>query len=469
MTDTREVIVVEDNAAMRDFLYASVLASGYEAVVLESAHAAIKRYREFRPSAVILRLGSPRCTNELRTISVLNAIDPSVPVIVLSGHARPSVIVDAIARGASDFVSAPFDETDVELALAKALKQEHTGRGVSRQRHRGDEPTRPVLVGSSPAIAEVREFIKRAAATDVTVLLRGESGTGKTLVAREIVAASARRDKPFVKVNCAVPPDLLDAEMFGFAPDLLAAARPTLGGKFEFANHGTLFLNEVGEMSPALQAKLLKMLQEREYSRFDVSGHRDPLDVRLIAASSGDLGRAVAEGQLREELFFRLNVLTLQLPPLRERREDIPELMEHFLEMYSRQYGVPYRKVSDANLAFFHEHEWPGNVRELDNIIRRIVLLGTDAPLAAEIPLARRPALSESMVANESPSPATAEPSAPGSLKVRTRMAAREAERTLIFQTLDKTHGNRKEAAAILGISYKALLKKIKDTDRPDL
>jgi DNA-binding NtrC family response regulator len=467
MTDTREVIVVEDNAAMRDFLYASVLASGYEAVVLESAHAAIKRYRESRPSAVILRLGSPRCTNELRTISVLNAIDPSVPVIVLSGHARPSVIVDAIARGASDFVSAPFDETDVELALAKALKQEHTGRGVSRHRHRGDEPTRPVLVGSSPAIVEAREFIKRAAATDVTVLLRGESGTGKTLVAREIVAASSRRDKPFVKVNCAVPPDLLDAEMFGF-PDLLGVARSSLGGKFEFANHGTLFLNEVGEMSPALQAKLLKMLQEREYSRFDVPGRADALDVRLIAASSGDLGRAVAEGQLREELFFRLNVLTLQLPPLRERREDIPELMEHFLEMYSRQYGVPYRKVSEANLAFFREHEWPGNVRELDNIIRRIVLLGTDAPLAGEIPLARRPALPESMVPTESPLPTAAEPSVPGSLKARTRLAAREAERALIFQTLDQTHGNRKEAAALLGISYKALLKKIKDTDRPD-
>ena len=459
MTETCHVMVLEENAAMRNFLYACVNASGYDAMVTDSAREAIHRYRTSRPDAVILSLAAPRSTRTLRTISVLHAIDPTVPIIVICGHARGSLIAQAFSNGASDFVSAPFDESDVAAALTKALKHQDSGRQT-----RAREAARPRLIGSSRAMTAVRQFIERAAATDLTVLIRGESGTGKTLVAREIVAASPRWDQPFVKVNCAARyDDLLDAEVLALAPGVFGGGLPDLAGKFACASNGTLFLDELGEMSASMQSKLLKILQDRESAHMqgDIAPHAS---VRVIAASGGDLERAVSEGRLREELFFRVNVLSVQLPPLRERREDIPELAEYFLKSYSAQYNAPYDHVSEPTLRQLMEHDWPGNVRELDNVIRRIVLLGSDAAVTADL---RTP---HSVAVNGAGSEfagGAVPPETPSmrSLKEHARLAAREAERALILRTLEQTHWNRKEAAALLGISYKALLKKIKECD----
>jgi DNA-binding NtrC family response regulator len=465
MTETRHVMVLEENAAMRNFLYACVNASGYDAIVTDSTREAIRRCRTARPDAVILSLAAPRVTRTLRTIAILHAIDPTIPIIVISGHARGTLVAQALRNGASDFVTAPFDESDVSAVLTKALKHQDTATAV---RPRGREATRPRLIGSSRAMTAVREFIERAAATDLTVLIRGESGTGKTLVAREIVAASARWDQPFVKVNCAARyDDLLDAESLALSPGVFGGGLPDLAGKFACAANGTLFLDEFADISPAMQAKLLKLLQDRESAHLQGKPHPTS-NVRVIASTTGDLERMVSEGRMREELFFRVNVLSVQLPPLRERREDIPELAEHFLKFYAAQYNAPYDHVSEPTMRQLMDHDWPGNVRELDNVIRRIVLLGTDAAVTTEL---RAP---QPVAVNGDPADYTGTvvpPETPSmrTLKEHARLAAREAERTLIRRTLEQTQWNRKAAAALLGISYKALLKKIKDCDLQNL
>jgi two-component system response regulator HydG len=462
MTETRQVMVLEEHAAMRNFLYACVNASGYDALVAESASDAVKRYRTSRPEAVILSLGKSRSTQALRSISVLHAIDPSIPIIVISGHARAALIAQAMNHGASDFVTAPFDESDIAAALTKAIKHEDSGHhGV---RATGQDASRPRLIGSSPAMAAIRQFIERAAATDVTVLIRGESGTGKTLVAREIVAASPRWDQPFVKVNCAARDDeLLDAEMLALAPGLFSGGLPDLAGKFACANNGTLFLDEIDDISAPMQSKLLKILQDRESAH--LQGRHDPYaNARVIASSAGELDRAVAAGRVREELFFRINVLSVELPPLRERREDIPELADYFLKRHAAQYNTPYTGVTDPTLRLLLEHDWPGNVRELDNVIRRIVLLGTDASVTNDLRSSPAP-LTVVGSSGGTPPIAANDVQSMRSLKEHARHAAREAERVLIMRTLEQTHWNRKAAASLLGISYKALLKKIKACD----
>ncbi len=351
------------------------------------------------------------------------------------------------------------------------------------------------LLGNSPQLAEVRALIDRVAETDVTVMIRGESGTGKELVARAIRANSPRTNNPFIKVNCAaLPTELLESEMFGFERGAFTGALQAKPGKFEFANHGTIFLDEIGEMNPSLQAKLLHVLQDGQFSR--LGGHTDVrVDVRIIAATNRCLEDAVADGSFREDLFFRLNVVCIYMPPLRERREEIPGLVQHFLAKYSAHYKRPGTKISDATLNAFMDHDWPGNVRELENVIQRIVILGSEShasnPLMTRradrppVPIVQRAAPLAPMppAAPPPPSPPTVletvavdraveqEVHAAGdqpSLKLIGRAAARAAERELILRMLHRTRWNRKEAAEMLGISYKALLYKIKENRLDD-
>jgi two-component system response regulator AtoC len=341
-----------------------------------------------------------------------------------------------------------------------------------------------LLLGQSDEMLQVRELIDRVADTDVTVLVRGESGTGKELVARAIHAASTRQHKPFVKVNCAaLPTELLESELFGFERGAFTGAIQQKAGKFEFANHGTMFLDEISEMPSALQAKLLHVLQDGEFSRL---GGRDDVrvDVRVVAATNRDLEGAVSSGLFREDLFFRLNVVCITLPPLRQRREEVPLLTEYFLQKHADQYNRPLFEMSPDTQRLFLEYAWPGNVRELENTVKRMVVLATDAPIRRELAqaIAQRsfnssgrvtpapapaPALASPVApAHPAAAPAdslVAEPPAPCSLKEIGRHAAREAERRLIARTLQYTHWNRREAAEILGISYKALLYKIKE------
>jgi two-component system response regulator AtoC len=346
------------------------------------------------------------------------------------------------------------------------------------------------LLSTGEKMREVRDLVSRVADTDVTVLVRGESGTGKELVARALHAASPRRDRTFVKVNCAaLPAELLESELFGFERGAFTGAIQHKPGKFEFANHGTMFLDEISEMTAALQAKLLQVLQDGEFAR--LGGRQDVrVDVRVVAATNRDLEAAVSEGQFREDLFFRLNVVCITLPPLRQRRDEIPALTDYFLHRFSEHYNKPAPALATDTLRLFAEYEWPGNVRELENLLKRMVILGTDAPIRRELadaiagramrmsPIpalqgspAAAPSLPEAASMNAAAASAAVEsaPAAPapltGSLKDIARHAAREAERELISRTLQQTRWNRREAAEILGISYKALLYKIKEAE----
>jgi len=344
------------------------------------------------------------------------------------------------------------------------------------------------LLMSSEQMREVSDLVDRVADTDVTVLIRGESGTGKELVARAIHRSSPRRDRTFVKVNCAaLPSELLESELFGFERGAFTGAIQRKPGKFEFANHGTMFLDEISELQQSLQSKLLQVLQDGEFARL---GGRDDVrvDVRVLAATNRDLEQAVADGQFREDLFFRLNVVCITVPPLRQRRDEIPALTELFLRHYCEHYNKPPMMMATDTLRLFGEHAWPGNVRELENLVKRMVVLGTDEPIRRELaesisartrtvapssgtpagapPPSRSVSAPVAQVGQEAAARAPSAPLPPsGSLKDIARQAAREAERELIFRTLQQTRWNRREAAELLGISYKALLYKIKEAE----
>jgi two-component system response regulator AtoC len=464
-----QVMVVAGDPSMCDFLRSFLTARGYQAITLVDAEEAVKRYQAERPAAVILDVVMPGAMDGIEALAAFKRIDREVPVIAMSGHGGTTTVVQAMKLGASDVVSKPFAESDLEVPLANALKQRRLSREVaSLCEQLKTQSTYNMLFDHSEQMAELQDLIERVADTDVTVLIRGESGTGKELVARALHASSLRRDKRFVKVNCAaLPAELLESELFGFERGAFTGAIQQKAGKFEFANHGTMFLDEIGEMSPALQAKLLQVLQDGEFSR--LGGRHDVhVDVRIIAATNRDLERAVNDGQFREDLFFRLNVVTLHIPALRDRRDQIPELADYFLKKYSVQYNKPFHELSPETLTTFMHYEWPGNVRELENLIKRVVVLGSETSVRDDLvhliaqaahhrPGAPAPARRAPAAAVEASDAATR------SLKDISRSAARVVERELILKMLQQTRWNRKETAGNLGISYKALLYKIKE------
>ena len=490
------VLVVDDDLAMCNFLRTFLSERGYAAITIGNAEDAVKYYHSERPAAVILDMVMPGSMDGLAALAAFKKIDREVPVIVVSGQGRTATVVQAMKLGASDFVSKPFDETDLEVPLTNALRQHQLTREVNSLRAELQSQSKyTMLFGHSERMAEVQDLIERVADTDVTVLIRGESGTGKELVARALCSTSLRQDKPFVKVNCAaLPTELLESELFGFERGAFTGAIQHKPGKFEFANHGTMFLDEIGDMSFPLQGKLLQVLQDGEFSRLG-GKHDVHVDVRVVAATNKDLEQAVVDGLFREDLFFRLNVVCIHMPPLRERREEVPILCDHFLKKYSVQYNKPYLELSPDTIRLFMDYDWPGNIRELENLIKRTVVLGTEAPIRKELTHGIAMAAQRMQATNSRHAAAAhgrafaavgagtglgASPMNPAqltptelacaaadaghySLKDISRTAAREAERELIFKMLQQTRWNRKETAEILGISYKALLYKIKE------
>ena len=506
MSQKSQVLVVDDDLAMCGFLRTFLGERSYNALTMTNADEAVRRFHADRPAAVLLDVVMPGTMDGLAALAAFKKIDKDVPIIVISGQGRTSVVVQAMRLGATDFLCKPFEETELEMVLEKALKQHQLSQEVATLRAQLKEQSRyTMLFGHSQQMTEVRDLIERVSDTDVTVLIRGESGVGKELVARALHEQSLRKDKPFVKVNCAaLPTELLESELFGFEKGAFTGAIQHKPGKFEFANHGTMFLDEIGDMSFPLQAKLLQALQDGEFSR--LGGKADVhVDVRVITATNCDLEAAVAAGRFREDLYFRLNVVTITIPPLRDRREEIPMLSDHFLKKYSVQYNKPFPAITPDVSRLFMEYEWPGNIRQLENMIKRMVVLGGEAAIVHELKqphspshewphptssLAPRPthpplqAVMPPAAATEAPAPVAiaAAPADAGigsiapvgapagarattnvSLKDISRTAAREAERELILRMLTKTRWNRKEAAENLGISYKALLYKIKE------
>src|SRR5918992_1135463 len=378
----QQVMVVDDDLAMCGFLRSFLGTRGYTALTVTNADEAVRRFHSDRPAAVLLDVVMPGSMDGLAALAAFRKIDKDVPVIVISGQGRTNTVVQAMKLGATDFVCKPFADAELEVLLANALKQRQLSREVATLREQLKEQSKyMMLFGNSERMDEVRDLIERVSDTDVTVLIRGESGTGKELVARALHERSLRKEKPFVKVNCAaLPTELLESELFGFEKGAFTGAIQHKPGKFEFANHGTMFLDEVSEMSPALQAKLLQVLQDGEFSR--LGGKADVrVDVRIVAATNRDLERAVADAQFREDLYFRLNVVTILMPPLRERREEIPVLTDFFLKKYSVQYNKPLTAISAELARLFYNFDWPGNVRQLENLIKRLVVLASEAAI----------------------------------------------------------------------------------------
>src|SRR5690606_13114007 len=373
----------------------------------------------------------------------------------------------AMKLGASDFLRKPFEVEELEVAVQKALEKRALRKEVEELRGRVRSETELLMLcGDDPKMKEVRDIIEQVADTDITVLVRGESGTGKELVARALHRLSNRADRPFVKVNCAaLPSELLESELFGFEKGAFTGAQRRKLGKFEYANHGTIFLDEISEMHPALQAKLLQVLQDGEFSR--LGGESDVrVDTRVIAATNRNLEAAVVDGSFREDLFYRLNVVTVQLPALRDRKDAIPLLIEHFLDMYNAQYGKDLKQLSPRTVEVFHSYHWPGNVRELENMVKRMVVLGNEATVLEEI--AHRTAAAPRSDGGEGPLDLQAlgvdlSDARGVDLKAIAKRAAQIAEKRVIERVLDQTRWNRKEAAERLQISYKALLYKMKE------
>ena len=466
MPERVRVLIIDDDPGIRDYLEALVSRRGYEVRAQPTGEEALKGLEEAPPDLVTLDVVLPGMDG-LETLQRLKEKLPEVPVIMLSGHGHARTIVEAMRLGASDFLRKPFEVEELELAFQKALEKRALKQEVERLRGRArSEAEFMLLTGDNPKMREIRDIIEQVADTDITVLVRGDSGTGKEVVARTLFQLSDRRDRPFVKVNCAaLPSELLESELFGFEKGAFTGAQKRKLGKFEYANHGTIFLEEISEMHPALQAKLLQVLQDGEFSRLG-SESDVHVDTRIIAATNRNLEEAVSDGSFREDLYYRLNVVTVHLPPLRERRDAIPLLVDQFLQKNNEQYRKNLEQLSPETMATFMKYHWPGNVRELENMVRRMVVLGNEQSVIDEISLsgARAEADEESKNSLDLDALGADFSSEQGiDLKAISRRAAQLAERRVIERVLHQTRWNRKEAAERLQISYKALLYKMKE------
>jgi two-component system response regulator AtoC len=460
------VLVIDDDPGVRDYLEALVSRQGYEVFAFAGGEEALRSLDETRPDLVTLDVVLPGMDG-LETLSQLKSKLPDVPVIMLSGHGQASTIVEAMKLGASDFLRKPFEVEELELAFQKALEKRALKAEVEQLRGRARKESEKMLLGGDNAkMREVNEIIEQVADTDITVLVRGESGTGKELVARTLYQLSGRRDRPFVKVNCAaLPSELLESELFGFEKGAFTGAQRRKLGKFEYANHGTIFLDEISEMHPNLQAKLLQVLQDGEFSR--LGGESDVrVDTRVIAATNRNLEEAVAEGSFREDLYYRLNVVTVQIPPLRDRKDGIPLLVDHFLREYNEHYKKEVKRLTPETLNVFMQYQWPGNVRELENMVKRMVVLENEQAVLEDISL-REPAADEEAgngdLLDLDGLDAELADGNGIDLKALSKRAAQLAEKRVIEKVLGQTRWNRKEAAERLQISYKALLYKMKE------
>jgi len=443
LTGTR-VLIVDDDPASRRLLEVRLRPLECDVATAGNGEQALAAIRKDVPDLVLLDLQMPK----MGGIEVLRALRNegiNVPTIVITAHGSVETAVEAMKEGAYDFITKPVDASHFDIVVRKLLEREGLKRELELFSEDADKRYR-LVVGKSTKMKEAVETARKAAASKATVLLLGESGTGKEIFARAIHNWSERRSQPFVAINCVgLSKELLESELFGHEKGAFTGADQLKKGKMELANGGTVFLDEVGDVSQELQTKLLRFLQEREFDR--VGGIRPiHVDVRIVAATNRDLDAAVKEGRFREDLFHRLNVVPITLPPLRERREDIPALAHHFLQRFAKEIKKTFSEVSGETLAKLCAYDWPGNVRELANVIERAVVLGQGPEIAPHDLPAR-------IVAAQS------EPQSDG-ISYRNSMDA--YRRQLVMRALAQTQGNRAAAARALGLHEKYLLRLLK-------
>lgn len=453
------ILVADDDASIRTYLTRFLTSCGYDVESVESGEAAIARMGSSpSPDLVLLDVLMPGADG-IDVLSQLKKLNASIPVIILSGVDQVKTVVEAIRLGASDYLSKPFEDEELELTIKNALEKMQLRDEVkSLRRQLADTDEADLGVSGSPRMMKLRDIARHVAETDVPVLILGESGAGKEVIARYIHAHSGRADQPFVKVNCAaLPHDLLESELFGYERGAFTGAVSEKPGKFELAGKGTMVLDEIGEMSPQLQAKLLHVLQDSEYSR--LGGKRTiRVQARVLALTNRRLEQSVAKGEFREDLYFRLNVISLEMPPLRERREDIPLLALHFLEKYRDKYKSSVLELPRELLDGFKNFHWPGNIRQLENSVRRYLILPDLEMALAEL----RSAVEAPVADSNHVEPEHQPEHQPLYLKEVGAHAAEQAEREIVLRTLDDTNWNRKQTARMLNISYKALRNKLK-------
>jgi two-component system, NtrC family, response regulator AtoC len=451
-----KILVVDDEPSIRKYLQTLLEVDGFDVQTVSSGKEVIEKVSGGeRPDFIILDVLMPEM-NGIDTLKELMQLDRSLNVIMLSCSNEVGTVVEAIRIGAHDYLTKPFEKTELDAAMLKSRQKKQLTQENQALRDYCDQVTEDLsFLAASPQMVRIRQQILQIAPVDVPVFICGESGVGKEVVARMIHLRSKRRNQQFVKVNCAaLPGELLESELFGFEQGAFTGAVRAKPGKFELANKGTIFLDEIAEMSTHLQAKLLHVLQDHQYSRLG-GRHLVETDVRVLAATNVDVQEAMKTGRFREDLYYRLNVLSIIVPPLRERAAEIPLLFRHFLEKYSEKFGktpsAPSKHLLDAAV----NYPWPGNLRELENFVKRYVILEDDEGSLRE--------LIEMSAARQRTSPRP-EPTLPREqgLKALVRGLKDEAEMEAIADALEKTRWCRKDAAKMLGISYKALLYKMR-------
>jgi len=411
---------------------------------------------------VVTDLVMPRMDG-LTLLRKVVARHPDVPVIVVTAHGRVDSAVEAMKAGAFDFLAKPFDHEELKAIIAKAARQsDYNQRNVvPEEPQEGAARRYTEIVGRGKQMQELQQVIAKVADAPSTVLIQGESGTGKELVATALHETSSRRDRPFIKINCAaIPRELVEAELFGFEKGAFTGAVQSKPGRFELADGGTLFLDEIGEIPMEMQVKLLRAVQESEFER--VGGVKTTrVQVRLVAATSRDLVRETAAGRFREDLYYRLNVVPIHLPPLRERREDIPLLVEHFRQKYNARLRKNVEKIEDEALSCLAAYAWPGNIRELENVLERTILFAEGPRIGAkDLPASLRKQPEGAPAADAQLSAASGPP---GPLKEIVKGQVQAIERDLIVRGLEVTGGNVTRTAKLLKISRKSLQMKMKE------
>jgi two-component system response regulator AtoC len=449
----RSILVVDDDRSVRSYLSDFLTSCGYIIECAESGDQAVARLSAgYVPSLMVLDIVMPGI-NGIEVLENVKKINSSVPVIILSAAGQTKTVVDAMKMGAADFLVKPFEEQELELAIQNVIEKQKLKEEVKTLKRQLDSYVEAGdILSTNPKVLRIKEIAKQVADTDVPVLISGESGVGKEVLARFIHNNSSRHDKPFVKVNCAaLPDDLLESELFGYERGAFTGALNEKPGKFELADKGTILLDEIGEMTPHLQAKLLHVLQDSEYSR--LGGKKTVrVDARVLASTNVNLEEHVSTGKFREDLYFRLNVIRVDIPPLRERREDIPVLCNYFLCKYRDRYKSTVEEIGPNLLDSFLRYDWPGNIRQLENAVKRYLIL-PDMNMN----------LSEMKEQQGTAAPVPAKPKEDNmSLKDVATRAAEHAEKELVLRVLEETSWNRKQAARRLNICYKALLNKLK-------
>jgi two-component system response regulator HydG len=440
------ILVVDDDQAIREALSRTLEKLGHDVVLAEDGQAGLDRIREGGIHIVLADLKMPKMSGQ-ELLKATKALAPDAEVIVITGHGTIEDAVEAMKEGAYDFVTKPFKRIQLEKTIKKAAeKQALVLQNRHLQARLGELQGAGQIIGTSPVMLKTLDLVRQVASSAATVLIQGESGTGKEVIANAVHHGSPRRDRPFIKVNCAALPEtLLESELFGYERGAFTGAVSRKEGRFELADGGTLFMDEIGELSPATQAKLLRVLQAGEFER--VGGTRTlKVDVRLVAATNADLASLVREKRFREDLYYRLNVITIQLPPLRERREDIPLLAHHFLRSFASKNAKPIVGFSEDTVDILQTYAWPGNVRELENVIERAVVLTRSSMISpADLP--------ETLTGSDQ---------AARHLVISIGTPLEEVENRLIDETLRYTKGDKTLAAKLLGIATRTIYRRMK-------